>query len=126
MVEKIKVLQLDFDDSIEDVLPWDESPELEVFDDESFLLDEDFDEEVEEFNDVFLSFLDPLEDVSPEYVEAQVSRALEEYTIDELLTENEMEEAEAVGILFELGYIGLPEVIENDNEEVQDRETEEE
>lgn len=99
----------------------------EVIDDadistDTFLLDGEFDDVA--YGDAFLSYLDPSDDVTPEFVEAQVNRALEEYTLDEILLENEMTEAEAIGILYELGYIGLPEFIED--EEVQDREEEEE
>lgn len=114
MVEKIKVL--DFDDDLEDILPWEQAEDDFDFEEELVLLEED------DLQDAFLSFLDPLDDVPTEFIQGQVSKALEEYTMEELLTENEMEEAEAVGILYELGYIGLPEFIENEDEEIQDRE----
>lgn len=120
-MEKIKTL--DFDDDLDEVLPWEDDPELEVLEDDDVLVDDEFDSVA--YGDAFLSFLDPLDDAPPEFIEARVSQALEEYTLDELLTENEMEESEAVAILYELGYIGLPEFIDDGNEEVQDREAEE-
>lgn len=112
--------ELPFDDELDDILPWEEDDD--DFPSDDVLLDTDFDDV--SYGDAFLSFLDPSDDAPPEFIEARVSAALEEYTLDELLMENEMEEAEVVGILYELGYIGLPEFIENDNEEIQDREEE--
>lgn len=113
---------VDFDDDLDEILPWMDDPTTEVIDDVDVLIDDEFDDEP--VVDAFLSFLDPNDDAPPEFVEAQVSSALEQYTFDEILEENEMEEAEALGILYELGYVGLPEFI-NEDEEVQDRETEE-
>ncbi len=120
-MDKKTQLELPLDDDLDDVLPF------EVIDDDdisadTLLIDDDFDDVA--YGDAFLSFLDPSDDVPPEYIEARVSQSLEEYTLDELLMENEMEESEVVAILYELGYIGLPEFIADDNEEIQDREEE--
>lgn len=114
--------KLDFNDELDDILPWEDELEsdLEVFDDAVVLLDDEFDNV--SYGDIFLSYLDPTDDATPEFIATQVSKALEEYTLDELLEENEMEAHEALAILYELGYVGLPEFIE-ENEEVQDRET---
>ncbi len=78
-----------------------------------------FGNDEEDFEEVFLNYLDPEEEVSPEYVEARVRAALEEYTFDEILEENEMAETEALGILFELGYIGLPEFIYDEDDDTE-------
>lgn len=81
------------------------------------VLDPDFDSQ-----ELFLDFLSHEDDASPEYIKRRVSDALSEFGFDEILAENGMEEDEALGILFELGYVGLPEAIEyeENDEEVQD------
>ena len=81
-----------------------------------------------ETNELFLDFLSHDDEVSPEYVKRRVTAALDEFGFEEILSENGMENDEALGILFELGYIGLPEFIEyeNENVEVQDIQEEEE
>lgn len=81
------------------------------------LIDEDFDEV-----EVFLDYLDPDQDLPPDFITNRVEEALEEYSFDEILQENEKSEEEVLEILYELGYIGLPEVLEYDSEEVEDRE----
>ncbi len=113
-----------FDDDLDESLPWEAPVEDDDVSTDTILIDSEFDDVA--YGDAFLSFLDPSDDVTPEFVEQQVNKALEEYTLDELLLENEMEEQEAIAILYELGYIGLPEFINDEDEEVQDREEEEE
>lgn len=110
---------IDFNDDLSDVLPWSDdviADEIEEFS------DPDDEQNDTTYGDAFLSFVSPQDDLPPEFIENQVIRALEEYTLDELLMENEMGETEAVSILYELGYIGLPEFIEDEDEEVQDTE----
>jgi hypothetical protein len=84
-------------------------------------VDPDFDfEDV----DVFLDFIDPDQDIPPALIQRRVEESLEEYTLGEILDENEKTEADALEFMYELGFIGLPEVLEY--EEVEDREETEE
>ena len=87
---------------------------------------------LEIFDELFLEFVDLQEDLPEGYVVKRVADSLEEFEFDEILAENDMGHQEALEILFELGYVGLPDAIEytdtdtdvgNDSEEVQDNET---
>jgi len=79
------------------------------------IIDEDFDEV-----EVFLNYADPDQDIPPDEIRILVDKALEEYSFEEILEENERSEEDVLEFLYELGFIGLPEVLEY--EEVQDRE----
>lgn len=71
--------------------------------------------------ELFLDFMDELDVSDPIEVRSRVRAVLEQYTLDEILEENDLEYEEVVGLLYETGYLGLPTIIEEDedDEEVQ-------
>lgn len=73
--------------------------------------------------DMYLDFVDDRDSLPPGFVESRVDEALEQFGFEEILAENGIDEAEALGLLYENGYIGLPEFLDDD--EVQDQEDEE-
>lgn len=77
-------------------------------------------------SEMFLDFLDENDKIHPEEVRQRVGKVLEQYAFEEVLEENDMSDEEALGLLYELGYVGLPELIEYEDEEVQDLQDEEE
>jgi hypothetical protein len=82
---------------------------------DDILLDNEFDE-----YEVVLDFVDPDQDVDPEFITNRVSEALEEFTFEEIIQENEKTEQEVLEFCYELGFLGLPEELVY--EEVEDRE----
>ena len=78
-------------------------------------------------SEMYLNFLEDEEIINPEEVLSRVRKVLEQYSFEEVMEENDMTDDEALGLLYELGYIGLPEIIEYDeDEEIQDLQEEDE
>lgn len=73
----------------------------------------------------FLEFAD--ESTKQSEINSRVSKALEQFTFDEILSMNEYDEEEVLKWLYGESFIGLPEAIdyENGNEEVSDLQDEE-
>lgn len=70
--------------------------------------------------ELFLDFVDDADLIDPIEVQSRVRAVLEQYTFDEILEENDLEYEELTCLLYENGYLGLPEIIEYEDEEVQD------
>lgn len=85
---------------------------LDVYD---YLMQELDDTEEE---DVVIDFIDDIDGPS-DYSEAEkrASNALGEYSFEEVLSYNDMDDLEALTLLFVGGYVGLPAVIEEDLDE---------
>lgn len=77
----------------------------------------DTDLEDEEY-DVVLDFVDD-QDVPEDYasVLGRVLRLNEQYGFDDILDMNEISDSDALALLYQGGFIGLPEVLEYDTDE---------
>jgi len=73
---------------------------------------------VKVYNEVFLEFAEDQTSVAE--VQDRVSKTLEQYPLDEILDVNDVTEEEIVSLLYSEGYIGLPELIDNEDDEVPD------
>lgn len=82
------------------------------------MVDEQLELELEDYDEIFLDFLEPGLETDVKYIARRVDAALEEFGFDEILAENDITEHEVLEYLFEQGYIGLPEFIED--EEIED------
>lgn len=67
-----------------------------------------------------LEYLDPLEDMIPNYSERRSAQVLEDYDLQSVLSMNHISDLEAVVTLFEMGIIGLPEYDTEEDEEEPD------
>jgi len=83
-----------------------------------FDLFDDIEDEFEELS-LILEYVDD-DTIDTKAVALAVENTLSQFTFDELLDINELDEAEVLAYLWETGYIGLPRVVED--EEVEDNE----
>lgn len=108
---------------------WDILEPEDILDNEEILETLDEEEQFEGLEDVSLVFVDDTDE--PLYADGRdlVVDKLGEYTFEEILDLNEIDEAEALSLLFVGGHIGLPyavDEIDDDGEAEQDIPEEEE
>lgn len=73
--------------------------------------------------EIYLEFVDD-QDLPPAgFVAKRVSEVLEQYTLDEVFDQNGIDEQEALEILYENGFLGLPQVLNDEAlEDIQEEE----
>lgn len=90
-------------------------------------VDKVFEDEVvfDGYEDVTLIFIDDTDQPLYPGVEDVVADKLSEYSFEEILDLNEIDEQDALSLLFIGGHIGLPYAVEEPSEEEQDLQEEE-